>query len=647
MMGAAYFTSKGDRVDLGRELGRGGEGSVFEVPGLGSQVAKVYHKAPEQRKQDKLRFMASTADAQLLNYVAWPQETLHPSRGGHVHGFLMPKVTDKSPIHMVYSPAHRRQDYPKAAWDYLLFVARNIAASFETVNAHGHVIGDVNQNSFMVGRDSKVVLIDSDSFQVNAKGTLHLCEVGVAHFTPPELQALPSFTGFTRTPNHDAFGLALLIFHVLFGGRHPYSGVPLRSGVGDALETDIKAFRYAYARDNQSRGLGPPPRSIPLSMVPDPIEAMFHLAFTEKGSSGARPSAAQWVAALDGLRSNLTKCAASAAHVYPKHLRTCPWCDLERQGVVYFVDLGATVAPTNNGFVLTQAWALIQAVPAPQLVAIPSPASYSPKATPLPAGVPDKSMNMLYQAIGIGIGIAMFIAWPQSWLFALIVGWVCWWIGGSIGENARTAQKAARQKALEQAQRDYDQLVARAKATSGAEGFIRRKNELASIKDELEALPRAEKDELDRLQSTAQDRQKQKFLEKFFIDDASIPGVGPARKAALRSFGIETAADVTRNDVLQVRGFGEGLTQAVMDWKASCARRFVFNPAMTVSQSDRDAVRVRYAAKRSALERALAAGPNELRDYHQRANSQLTPLKPALEAAAKRLAQTKADMSVF
>ena len=75
----------------------------------------------------------------------------------------------------------------------------------------------------MVGRDSKVVLIDSDSVQINANGTLHLCEVGVSHFTPPELQTMPSFVGFERTENHDNFGLALLIFHILFGGRHPYS----------------------------------------------------------------------------------------------------------------------------------------------------------------------------------------------------------------------------------------------------------------------------------------------------------------------------------------------------------------------------------------------------------------------------------------
>ena len=67
---------------------------------------------------------------------------------------------------MIYSPAHRRQSYPHCAWDFLLYVARNIASSFATVHEHGHVVGDVNQNSFMVGRDSKVVLIDSDSFQI-------------------------------------------------------------------------------------------------------------------------------------------------------------------------------------------------------------------------------------------------------------------------------------------------------------------------------------------------------------------------------------------------------------------------------------------------------------------------------------------------
>ena len=101
----------------------------------------------------------------------------------------MPKVSGKEPIHMIYSPAHRRQRYPSLCVDFLPTL-RAHCFIFATVHEHGHVVGDVNQNSFMVGRDSKVVLIDSDSFQINANGTPYLCEVGVSHFTPPELQNL-------------------------------------------------------------------------------------------------------------------------------------------------------------------------------------------------------------------------------------------------------------------------------------------------------------------------------------------------------------------------------------------------------------------------------------------------------------------------
>lgn len=641
------FTSKGDPIALGRELGKGGEGSVFDVPALADQVAKHYHKAPGPEKQAKLSFMASTADGQLLKYVAWPQETLHPSRGGPVVGFLMPKVVGKSPIHMVYSPAHRRQDYPNAGWDFLLYVARNIAASFEVVHTHGHVIGDVNQNSFMVGRDSKVVLIDSDSFQVNARGMLHLCEVGVSHFTPPELQSLPSFDGFARATNHDNFGLALLIFHVLFGGRHPFSGVPLRTGVGAALETDIKHFRYAYARDNQLRGFSPPPRSIPVSMLPDPIEAMFHLAFTERGASGVRPTAQQWVAALDGLRGRLRRCGASSVHVYPDHLRSCPWCALETQGVIYFVGLGSTFTPTANGFVLAQVWGLILAVPPPSPLSLPGPGSFTVKARPLPEGVPGRAGIAFYRFAAVAMAIGIIVAVPGAWFIALLVGWAGWAAGSDAGSSKRAAETLTRRTAMEVAEQEYERLVERAKKDAGPEGFHARKAELAKLKDELAGLPSAEKGEIDNLQATAYDRQKHKFLDTCFIDNASIPGVGPARKAALRSFGIETAADVTKNRVMQVRGFGESLTRAVFDWKASCERRFTFNPAAAVSRSDRDTVRAKYAAKRASIERVLAAAPAELQQFRQRARSSFALLQPQLEAAAQKLAQAQADLSAL
>jgi DNA-binding helix-hairpin-helix protein with protein kinase domain len=169
---------------------------------------------------------------------------------------------------------------------------------------------------------------------------------------------------------------------------------------------------------------------------------------------------------------------------------------------------------------------------------------------------------------------------------------------------------------------------------------------MSQIKEELERLPKLEKDEIDNLHSTARARQKQKFLERCFIDNANIPSLGPTRKAFLRSFGIETAADVSKVSIMQVRGFGESLTRAVLDWKASCERRFVFDPSAAVSASDKDVVRRKFAAKRVMLERVLAAAPAELQQYRQRASALLVKLSPDLENAAKKLAQADADLSV-
>ena len=48
---------------------------------------------------------------------------------------------------------------------------------------------------------------------------------------------------------------------------------------------------------------------------------------------------------------------------------------------------------------------------------------------------------------------------------------------------------------------------------------------LEKMKDEILGLPEEEKRALAALHDTARERQKQKFLEGFFIDVASIPGV--------------------------------------------------------------------------------------------------------------------------
>lgn len=644
-MTKTLFDAKGNAIRLGREIGRGGEGSVFDVDGRPALVAKVYHSALGSGKQAKLAHMVSAVDKSILGYAAWPQETLHAQRNGPVNGFLMDKVVNRQPIHMLYSPAHRKQEFPRAGWDFLVFVARNTAAAFSTIHSYGHVIGDVNQGNVVVGSDSKVSLIDCDSFQINAKGKLHLCEVGVPHYTPPELQGTTAFDKVPRTANHDNFGLALLVFHLLFGGRHPFSGVPLRNDVGNQLEADIKAFRFAYSHNSRARGLEPPPRSVTLALVPPTFGILFERAFTEPGASGAgRPTASEWVSALDQLRAGTRKCSASSMHIYPTVLKTCPWCDLDSKGVVYFIDTQVHQHAGSSGFHLASVWAAIEAIPAPVAIAMPT-SNFKAVPQPLPAECQSARNSALFaRTVIIALGIIATIAKPALFMLALVLGGLAWMMFGKINYGPERDRRAQQ---LIAAERRWNSVTARWDAETGPGGFAKTKSELARLRAEYESLGAKEQQGIEELKRTAEHRQKQRYLERFFISDAGIPGVGPGRTATLASHGIETAADVTASRIKNVKGFGESLTRSLVDWKKQKELGFRFNASAAVTSADIATVRNKFLTMKVQIEKSLSAGPEQLKRYRTEQQNRAASLQSVVLEAASDLAQARADVAAM
>lgn len=641
-MSRVLVDGAGRQLRLGRELGAGGEGAVYEMPDLPQQAAKLYHKPLDARKQAKLGFMASHGSAELEQLTAWPQATLHERAGGPVIGFLMPKMASRAELHMVYGPAHRKQDYPGVGWNFLVYVARNVASCIDVVHRHGHVLGDVNQSSFMAARDSTVVLIDTDSFQVRADGALHLCEVGVAYFTPPELQGTTDFKSVPRTQNHDNFGLALLIFHLLFGGRHPYAGVPLVKEAGDALETDIQALRYAYARDAQRRGIGVPPRSYPITLVPPAVETLMHAAFTESGAGGHRPTARQWVTALDELRATLRTCSKARSHVYPGHLAACPWCAMANDP---FPDTHAAVAANVPVFDLEKAWALVDAVRAPgSFGAIPSHTAHAP--TPAPATKHGEGSRMWLVGLIVGALLAGAYVAALPWLVFVALG-----VGAVLRPLARghdgRPEIERRRAALIAAESEYNAAVAALQAgVRACDNEFRKQREhahqaAALLRKRPEALAQA----LHKLDGMARAYHLQKHLEQFYIDDVRIRGLGPARKASLQSFGIETAADVVEADVRQVKGFGGALTQALLDWRASHERSFVFSAQMRPPASEVAKIHQQERAMRTPVESHLRKAPDVLRGLIAEAQRQHGMLLPRVDAAARAHAQALADLA--
>ena len=246
-----YVDSAGQPLILGKKLGSGGEGAVYELPSLNAAV-KIYHQPLLPDKQHKLHALVKASTPALLKVAAWPIALVYKrdenAKRGDLCGLIMPKLGAYEPLHHLYSPAQRKQKFSDKSWAFLLHVARNIASVFDVIHAHGHIIGDVNPNLVYVDGKGLIRLIDCDSFQINHEQQVYGCDVGVPHFMAPELQEKTSFRGLVRHANQDCFGLAILIFHLLLMGRHPYAGV--RADRADrSLEQSIAEFAYAFADD--------------------------------------------------------------------------------------------------------------------------------------------------------------------------------------------------------------------------------------------------------------------------------------------------------------------------------------------------------------------------------------------------------------
>lgn len=624
--------AEGRPVPLARELGRGGEGSVFALDGKQGMVAKIYHELPTAKKQEKLRLMAAGVDDRLRRYAAWPEATLHRESDRAVVGFIMQRIEQRAPIHMLYSPAQRRQMFPKVRFDFLLFVARNVAAAFDTLHDHGHVLGDVNQGNVLVGEDSQVVLIDCDSFQVRFGAALHRCEVGVAHFTPPELQRVNAFETTTRTSNHDGFGLALLIFHLLMGGRHPFSGVPQSERVGNALEADIRDFRYAYARDATRRLLVPPPRAMPIDAMPLAIIGMFEAAFTESGVQ-RRPSAADWVSALDQFRSTLRTCARNPAHIDGGHRPACLWCELETEQVYLFSERPGkpvwSASMPASAFDLRGMRRKLEQLPVPSLIQVPALPT-------LPA--PVRADGWLpYVVSGLFVGLAcvfvtmlILLNW-QSVLFmlvSLIVGptaVVIWWHHVVHLRDLRLQHLTTR---INDCTIRLQQLVNRFNQQRGAEPFLAQRKQIDELLGQYEAHLRRVPGALTASQRAASDQALAKFLGRFALYDWKDARVGAVERVRLQRAGVWTAADITPQSLAAADLKRTESISALLDWRRDLEQKHLKNaPIMSVDGQ----------ADRRELQRVQVALEDRIQNSWQKLSTIKVNTKPLSKSDAAQL----------
>src|SRR5215813_2743830 len=93
-----FHTSQSDIVRLGRLIGTGAEGEVYEIQDNSDLVAKIYHEPPPPEKAEKLVVLSRLGNERLFSLSAWPVSTLLDAPDGNVVGFVMKKISQAEEV---------------------------------------------------------------------------------------------------------------------------------------------------------------------------------------------------------------------------------------------------------------------------------------------------------------------------------------------------------------------------------------------------------------------------------------------------------------------------------------------------------------------------------------------------------------------
>lgn len=311
-------------------VGAGGEGSVYLL--RAGEAMKVFHGYDPDRVtklREMLRFPPDDpTKEQGHRTIAWPTDLLLDA-GNNCVGYTMPSVQEAYSLRTLVVPKLREKRARGINWLHLHTVALNLASAFAVLHDRNYVVGDVKPDNILVSRNSLVSLVDVDSFQVveEATGRVFRCPVGSEGYTPPELVGR-AFGEVDRDPNHDAFGLAVLIHTLLLEGVHPYHGEWTGQGVPPPVDELIRAGQWPHAPNSRLR---PGRWSISLRALHSDVRDCFVRCFIDGQTSRCvRPTAADWHSALRASREALVQCNRNSQHYYVGSSVACTWCERSR-----------------------------------------------------------------------------------------------------------------------------------------------------------------------------------------------------------------------------------------------------------------------------------------------------------------------------
>jgi DNA-binding helix-hairpin-helix protein with protein kinase domain len=259
----------------------------------------------------------------------------------------MPEIQNGKTLINVYNPSERATNSPGFNWYYLHTTALNVALVIQALHSINYVIGDLKPENLLVNERGLVSIIDTDSFQIFDSHTrkVYYSPVASSEYTPPEMFG-KDLQIVKRSEEQDRFGLGVIIWLLLFG-YHPFSGKWLGNDNQPSIDELIRDGYWMYGFNSK---VSPHELSIPLKVLHPALQKCFHQCFSNgHNNPSARPSATEWIAALETARKSLIRCSIDVGHYYTSNYGKCCWCERKQLiGFDIFLSTASTSSSLNN-----------------------------------------------------------------------------------------------------------------------------------------------------------------------------------------------------------------------------------------------------------------------------------------------------------
>ena len=209
-----YYDNKNKLIEVEKEIGKGGEGTVFLLKN--GNIIKIYNESSLSAQKEK-KIKALLSKQMEFEGICFPKEIIFNKEKKFV-GYSMLKAEGYEMQNTIFQPVLLKKRFPNWTREDLCEIGINILNKIAYLHSHTIIIGDLNPNNILLTENKNVYFVDTDSYQIDN----YTCPVGTTHFTAPEIQGI-NFEKTLRTISHENFAIATLLFMIFLPGKSPYS----------------------------------------------------------------------------------------------------------------------------------------------------------------------------------------------------------------------------------------------------------------------------------------------------------------------------------------------------------------------------------------------------------------------------------------